>query len=69
LIVYNFTFGLEALGMSAFYKGARGDILHTYLTSGHGLEGFLAVLVFLDLVPKGRGKEGWLQSTARVRAA
>jgi predicted dithiol-disulfide oxidoreductase (DUF899 family) len=62
--IYNFdTTGFsseEAPGLSAFYKGAAGNIFHTYSTYGRGLEDLLGPYIFLDRVPKGRNEAGML---------
>jgi predicted dithiol-disulfide oxidoreductase (DUF899 family) len=55
---YNYSTGgfpsTEAPGISAFAKDDSGDIFHTYSSYGRGLESFLGVYNFLDIVPKGR---------------
>lgn len=41
-------------GLSVFCRDESGAIYHTYSTYARGLDGFLNVYNFLDLVPKGR---------------
>ena len=47
----------EAPGASVFYRGANGDIFHTYSAYARGLDMFLTAYHFLDIVPKGRDEE------------
>jgi predicted dithiol-disulfide oxidoreductase (DUF899 family) len=44
----------ELSGRSVFYKGAAGDIFHTYSSFGRGGEPFLGAYSYLDITPKGR---------------
>ena len=44
----------ELPGLSVFAKGPDGALYHSYSTYGRGLESFLGVYRFLDIVPKGR---------------
>jgi len=59
---YNYQTGsvpLEELsGRSVFYKGANGDIFHTYSSYGRGGEDMLGAYRYLDLTPKGRNESG-----------
>jgi len=53
-------------GLSVFYREDSGTIYHTYSTYARGLDGFLNVYNFLDLVPKGRDETdapgmGWVR--------
>jgi predicted dithiol-disulfide oxidoreductase (DUF899 family) len=45
-------------GLSVFAKDDTGAIYHTYSTYSRGLDSFLNVYNFLDLVPKGRDEAG-----------
>ena len=68
---YNYTMqefpSAEGPGLSVFYKGAGGDIFHTYSTYARGLEPLIGTYTILDLVPKGRDEDqldfsmGWLR--------
>ena len=42
-------------------------IYHTYSSFGRGLENFLGIYNFLDIVPKGRDEEGLPYGMAWVR--
>lgn len=44
----------EGPGLSVFYKDKQGQVYHTYSTYARGLETFLGVYRFLDIVPNGR---------------
>ena len=57
----------EAPGISSFYKDKNGDVFHTYSSYGRGLENFLGIYNFLDIVAKGRDEEGLPYSMAWVR--
>jgi predicted dithiol-disulfide oxidoreductase (DUF899 family) len=57
----------EAPGASVFFKGATGDIFHTYSTYARGLDILLTTYNFLDFTPKGRDEEGLAFSMAWVR--
>jgi len=57
----------EAPGASVFYKGADGDMFHTYSSYGRGLDILIGAYNFLDLAPKGRDEEGLAWSMAWVR--
>lgn len=45
-------------GDSAFYKGADGQIYHTYSVFGRGPEPVLGIYGILDMMPKGRNENG-----------
>lgn len=56
----------ELPGLSVFYKDDAGHIYHTYSTYSRGLDIFLGVYNFLDVVPKGRDEAdapgmGWVR--------
>jgi predicted dithiol-disulfide oxidoreductase (DUF899 family) len=59
--VYNFNRKpypiVEMPGLSVFYKDETGQIFHTYSTYARGLDNFLGVYTFLDVVPKGRDED------------
>ena len=44
----------EAPGISSFFKDESGTVYHSYSSFGRGLENFLGIYHFLDIVPKGR---------------
>jgi predicted dithiol-disulfide oxidoreductase (DUF899 family) len=48
----------EGPGISSFYKDDDGHVYHTYSSFGRGLENFLGIYQFLDIVPKGRDEAG-----------
>jgi len=58
---YNYTLqefpSEEAPGLSAFYKDANGQILHTYSTYGRGVEPPVSTYMLLDMAPKGRDED------------
>lgn len=69
---YNYQEGVkfpvtEAPGISVFAKGDGGEVYHTYSSYGRGLENFLGVYQFLDIVPKGRDEDGLPYPMAWVR--
>jgi predicted dithiol-disulfide oxidoreductase (DUF899 family) len=68
---YNYADGYfpseEGPGMSVFYKDESGEIFHTYSTFARGGEPLVGVYNFLDLVPKGRGEDGFAFPMAWVR--
>lgn len=69
---YNYTEGgkfpvPECPGISSFYKDADGNVFHTYSSFGRGLENFLGIYNFLDIVPKGRNEAGLPYPMAWVR--
>ena len=59
---YNYHLGhfpsLECPGISSFFKDEQGDVFHTYSAYARGLENFLGIYHFLDIVPKGRNEDG-----------
>jgi predicted dithiol-disulfide oxidoreductase (DUF899 family) len=57
----------EAPGLSVFSKDAAGKVFHTYSSYGRGLDIFLGVYHFLDVVPKGRDESGLAWPMAWVR--
>lgn len=57
----------EAPGISSFYKDSEGQVFHTYSSFGRGLENFLGIYNFLDIVPKGRDEDGLPYPMAWVR--
>lgn len=50
-------FTTEGPGISVFFKDEDGTIFHTYSCFARGLEDFLGIYRFLDIVPKGRDEE------------
>ena len=58
---YNYQLGrfptTECPGISSFYRNAQGEIFHTYSAYARGLENFLGIYRFLDIVPKGRDED------------
>jgi predicted dithiol-disulfide oxidoreductase (DUF899 family) len=57
----------EAHGASVFYRDNAGGIFHTYSSYGRGIESWLGVYQFLDLVPKGRDEAGLPFTMAWIR--
>ena len=57
----------EGPGISSFFKDENGDVFHTYSAFARGLENFLGVYDFLDIVTKGRDEEGLSFTMAWVR--
>ena len=57
----------ECPGFSAFDKDADGEVYHTYSSFGRGLENFLGIYNFLDIVSKGRDESGLPYPMAWVR--
>ena len=57
----------EAPGISTFYQDEDGAIYHTYSAFARGLENFLGVYHFLDIVPKGRDENELPHTMAWVR--
>ena len=61
----------EGPGISSFYRSAGGDVYHTYSSFGRGLENFLGIYNFLDIVTKGRDEDAlpygmaWVQHKDR----
>ena len=69
---YNYQEGVtfpstEAPGMSTFCKDDDGAIYHTYSAFARGLENFLGVYNFLDIVPKGRDEDDLPYTMAWIR--
>ena len=50
-------YGLEAPGMSVFFKDEDGRVFHTYSTYARGLDRLNAAYHYLDMVPKGRDED------------
>jgi predicted dithiol-disulfide oxidoreductase (DUF899 family) len=48
----------ELSGLSVFYKGATGEVYHTYSSYGRGGEDMLVTYRLLDITPKGRNETG-----------
>lgn len=59
--------GPEWPGLSVFYKDEDGTIYHTYSTYARGLDIFLGVYRFLEIVPKGRDEDGLTYGMEWVR--
>lgn len=57
----------EGPGISSFYKDDAGDVFHTYSSFGRGLENFLGIYNFLDIVTKGRDEDALPYPMAWVR--
>jgi predicted dithiol-disulfide oxidoreductase (DUF899 family) len=57
----------ESPGISSFYKDTSGNIFHTYSSFGRGLENFLGIYNFLDIVPEGRNESELPYPMAWVR--
>ena len=71
-ITYNYKSGTsfpmaEAPGISSFYKDDSGAVFHTYSAYSRGLENFLGIYNFLDIVPRGRDENSLPFSMAWVR--
>jgi predicted dithiol-disulfide oxidoreductase (DUF899 family) len=71
-IYYNYSKGnafqmSELQGLSVFFKDEDGAVFHTYSTYARGLDTFLGVYRFLDIVPKGRDEAELPFSMAWVR--
>ncbi|MBC8352049.1 MAG: DUF899 domain-containing protein [Planctomycetes bacterium] len=69
---YNYQKGVkfpatEGPGISSFYKADDGDVFHTYSSFGRGLENFLGIYKFLDIVTKGRDEAALPYGMAWVR--
>jgi predicted dithiol-disulfide oxidoreductase (DUF899 family) len=48
----------ELSGLSVFYKGATGEVYHTYSSYGRGGEDMLVTYRLLDITPQGRNETG-----------
>ena len=57
----------EAPGLSVFYQNENGELFHTYSVFARGLDLFLGVYNFLDIVPKGRDEGDLPYGMAWVR--
>ncbi len=57
----------ECPGISSFFKDESGEVFHTYSSYGRGLENFLGIYHFLDIVPKGRNEADLPYPMAWVR--
>jgi predicted dithiol-disulfide oxidoreductase (DUF899 family) len=57
----------EAPGVSVFYKGASGNIFHTYSAYARGLDILVGPYNYLDLAPKGRDEDELPWTMAWVR--
>jgi predicted dithiol-disulfide oxidoreductase (DUF899 family) len=61
-MMYNYQLGkfpsTECPGISSFYKNPQDEVFHTYSAYARGLENFLGIYNFLDIVPKGRDEDG-----------
>ena len=62
-VTYNYESGVtfpstEAPGISSFYKDEKGEVFLTYSAFARGLESFIGIYHFLDIVPKGRDESG-----------
>lgn len=54
---YGLTEGFDELpGLSVFYKGANGDVFHTYSSYARGNEEVIGAFMYLDITPKGRNE-------------
>jgi predicted dithiol-disulfide oxidoreductase (DUF899 family) len=60
-------FGRIGCDERGFGRRIYGEVFHAYSTYGRGLEDFMGVYRFLDVVPKGRNEEGLAHSMAWVR--
>ena len=71
-VYYNYKEGAkfpsdEGPGISSFYKDRNGEVFHTYSSYGRGLENFLGIYNFLDIVTKGRDEDELPYGMAWVR--
>jgi predicted dithiol-disulfide oxidoreductase (DUF899 family) len=57
----------ECPGISSFCKDVDGDVFHTYSSFGRGLENFLGIYNFLDIVTQGRNEDSLPYPMAWVR--
>ncbi len=57
----------EGPGISSFIRNPDGDVFHTYSSFGRGLENFLGIYNFLDIVSKGRNENNLPYAMAWVR--
>ena len=47
----------ELPGLSVFYKGADGQVYHTYSSYARGNEEVIGAFIYLDITPKGRNEK------------
>ena len=68
---YNYRLGrfpsTECPGISSFFRNDQGEMFHTYSAYARGLENFLGIYHFLDIVPKGRDEDELPYGMAWVR--
>lgn len=69
---YNYQLGTkfpstECPGISSFYKNDSGEVFHTYSAYARGLENFLGIYNFLDIVSKGRDEDALPYGMSWVR--
>lgn len=57
----------EVSGLSAFARGDRGEVYHTYSTFARGCEGLIGTYDYLDMAPSGRNEPEGRGLTAWVR--
>jgi predicted dithiol-disulfide oxidoreductase (DUF899 family) len=57
----------DLVGISVFYRGAGGEVFHTYSCYERGVDMMNAAYHYLDLVPKGRDEGGRTQFWVRHR--
>jgi predicted dithiol-disulfide oxidoreductase (DUF899 family) len=57
----------DEVGISVFYKDARGEVYHTYSCYSRGVDMLNGAHHYLDLVPKGRDEDGLKFSMEWVR--
>ena len=57
----------EAPGMSAFIRGANGEVFHTYSAYARGLDMLVGAYNWLDLAPKGRDEDDLPYTMSWVR--
>ena len=70
-VYYNFHKAMfpstEGPGVSVFAKDGQGAVFRTYSTYARGLDTLINAYNYLDLVPKGRGEEGFAFTMEWVR--
>jgi predicted dithiol-disulfide oxidoreductase (DUF899 family) len=57
----------DEVGISVFYKNARGEVFHTYSCYSRGVDMLNGAYHYLDLVPKGRDEDSLKFSMEWVR--
>jgi len=57
----------EGPGISAFYKGDDGQVLHTYSSFARGLDMLIGAYNLLDIAPKGRDEDNLAYTMEWVR--